>query len=42
MKAVAPRAPKSVWLEPPNAAPIDAPLPCCKRTTAIMKKDKKM
>lgn len=28
----APVEPKTVWLEPPNAAPMPAPLPCCKST----------
>lgn len=31
-----PRAPKIVWVEPPNAAPISAPLPVCNKTTRIM------
>ena len=28
----APVEPKTVWLEPPKAAPMPAPLPCCKST----------
>ena len=31
----APVEPKTVWLEPPKAAPMPAPLPCCKRTIKI-------
>ena len=31
----APELPKTVWLEPPKAAPIPAPLPCCKSTMEI-------
>ncbi len=34
-KGAAPAEPKTVWLEPPKAAPIPAPLPCCNRTTQI-------
>ena len=34
---VAPLPPKSVWLEPPKAAPSSAPLPPCTRTTNIRK-----
>lgn len=30
-----PLLPKTVWLEPPNAAPISEPLPDCKRTIKI-------
>jgi hypothetical protein len=35
-KVPAPVEPKTVWLEPPKAAPILAPLPACRRTTKIM------
>ena len=28
----APVEPKTVWLEPPKAAPMPAPLPCCRST----------
>jgi len=31
----APPPPNTVWLEPPNAAPMSAPLPFCKRTIRI-------
>ena len=31
----APELPKTVWLEPPKAAPIPAPLPCCRSTMEI-------
>src|SRR5438132_11913472 len=34
----APREPKTVWLEPPKAAPISAPLPDCSRMTPTMTK----
>ena len=34
-KGAAPVLPKTVWLEPPKAAPIPAPLPCCKSTMEI-------
>jgi hypothetical protein len=34
-KEDAPAPPKTVWLEPPKAAPISAPLPFCKRTISI-------
>src|SRR3990167_3225154 len=35
-KVAAPRAPKRVWEPPaPNAAPISAPLPACRRMTMI-------
>ncbi len=34
----APRLPKSVWLEPPKAAPISAPLLLCIRTMNIKKR----
>jgi hypothetical protein len=34
-KVVGPALPKIVWLDPPNAAPIEAPLPACRRTTTI-------
>src|SRR5881396_4013358 len=37
-KVPAPREPKTVWLEPPNAAPISAPLPDCSRMTPTMTK----
>ena len=32
---VAPELPKTVWEEPPKAAPMDAPLPACNSTTKI-------
>src|SRR5438105_10772390 len=35
-KVPAPREPKTVWLEPPKAAPISAPLPDCNRMTPTM------
>ena len=31
----APVLPKTVWLEPPKAAPMPAPLPCCSSTIKI-------
>jgi len=34
-KGAAPVLPNTVWLEPPKAAPIPAPLPCCKSTIKI-------
>ena len=34
-KFPAPLLPKIVELEPPNTAPISAPLPCCNRTTKM-------
>jgi hypothetical protein len=34
-KGAAPVEPKTVWLDPPKAAPIPAPLPCCKSTMQI-------
>ena len=37
-KVAAPRAPKSVWLDPPKAAPSSAPFPLCTRTMKIRKK----
>jgi hypothetical protein len=37
-KVAAPRLPNSVWLEPPKAAPISAPLLLCIRTINIRKK----
>ena len=37
-KGAAPELPKTVWLEPPKAAPIPAPLPCCKSTMEIKAK----
>src|SRR5947209_5712188 len=37
-KVPAPREPKTVWLEPPKAAPISAPLPDCSRMTPTMTK----
>jgi hypothetical protein len=34
-KVAAPRPPKTVWLEPPpKVAPMSAPLPLCRSTTA--------
>jgi hypothetical protein len=33
-----PRLPKTVWLDPPNAAPISAPLPACNKIEAIIRK----
>src|SRR5208337_298050 len=38
----APLLPKIVWLEPPNAAPISAPLPPCSKTMEIKKMQQKM
>ena len=35
----APVEPKTVWLEPPKAAPMPAPLPCCKSTMKIRARD---
>jgi hypothetical protein len=35
---LAPRAPKTVWLEPPNAAPISAPFPDWRRITPTIVK----
>jgi len=35
---LAPRAPKTVWLEPPKAAPISAPFPDWRRITPTMTK----
>jgi hypothetical protein len=35
-KVVAPRPPKIVWLEPPNVAPISAPLPDWRRIAPTM------
>jgi hypothetical protein len=40
-KVPAPEEPKTVWLEPPNAAPILAPLPACNSTTKIKTKQAK-
>jgi hypothetical protein len=37
-KVAAPLLPKSVWLDPPNAAPISAPLPLWSSTMHIRKK----
>jgi len=37
-KGVAPLLPKMVWLDPPKAAPMLAPLPVCKRTIIIRAK----
>ena len=37
-KLAGPRLPNTVWLEPPNAAPISAPLPACSKMAAIIKK----
>ena len=34
-KGAAPVLPKTVWLEPPKAAPMPAPLPCCNSTMEI-------
>jgi len=34
-KGAAPVLPKTVWLDPPKAAPMPAPLPCCKSTMKI-------
>jgi hypothetical protein len=34
-KGAAPVLPNTVWLEPPKAAPIPAPLPCCNSTINI-------
>lgn len=33
-----PSEPKTVLLEPPNVAPMSAPLPCCRSTRTIRKK----
>mgnify|MGYP003441918999 FL=1 len=35
-KLAGPRLPNTVWLEPPNAAPISAPFPDCSRIAPIM------
>ena len=35
----APVEPKTVWDEPPKAAPMPAPLPCCKSTMEIRARD---
>lgn len=35
-KFAGPRLPNTVWLEPPKAAPISAPLPDCSRMAPIM------
>ena len=37
-KGAAPVLPNTVWLEPPKAAPIPAPLPCCRSTMKIRAK----
>jgi hypothetical protein len=37
-KVVAPRLPKRVWLDPPKAAPISAPLPDWSKITPTMTK----
>ena len=37
-KFAGPRLPNTVWLEPPNAAPISAPLPDCSKIAPIMSK----
>ena len=37
-KFAGPRLPKTVWLEPPNDAPISAPFPDCKRIAPTMRK----
>jgi hypothetical protein len=34
-KVPGPLLPKTVWLDPPKAAPMLAPLPACKSTTRI-------
>jgi hypothetical protein len=34
-KGVAPELPKTVWLDPPKAAPIPAPRPVCNNTMKI-------
>ena len=34
-KLPGPRGPNTVWLAPPNAAPMPAPLPACNRTIRI-------
>jgi hypothetical protein len=38
-KGAAPVEPKTVWLEPPKAAPMPAPLPCCRSTMEIRARD---
>ena len=35
----APVEPKTVWLDPPKAAPMPAPLPCCKSTMETRARD---
>ena len=35
-KLAGPRLPNTVWLEPPNAAPISEPFPDCSRIAPIM------
>jgi len=37
-KFAGPRLPNTVWLDPPNAAPISAPLPDCSKIAPIMRK----
>ncbi len=41
-KVEAPLLPKIVWLEPPNAAPISAPLPLWSKTMEIKKRQQVM
>lgn len=41
-KFAGPRLPNTVWLEPPKAAPISAPLPDCNRIAPIMSKQTMM
>ena len=40
-KGAAPVLPNTVWLDPPKAAPIPAPLPCCSSTIKIRAKQTK-
>jgi len=37
-KLAGPRLPKTVWLDPPKAAPISAPFPDCSRMAPIIRK----
>jgi len=40
-KGAAPVLPNTVWLDPPKAAPMPAPLPCCRSTIKIRAKQTK-
>ncbi len=41
-KGAAPVLPNTVWLDPPKAAPMPAPLPCCSSTIKIRAKQTKI